>query len=269
MVAHPLTAPATWQLSMGAGHAKVLRHAGIALWLLSTAVLLVWAFALLNEAVVWGLDAVYVVSACTLTMLWLAAAWQIWRRWHVAATPLTLAWTGLPQVPASSKHGRYPAADGISEGFRILQWRAPVHVQVMLDLPAWMLLRLRPMPSVVTGQQVDSAWVWLDMRSRSAAASTTMHQLRTLLRLPPRMIMLADMTVCYRGQHDEAVAPVASWAIKFKSGPKLRRPVTLRNAVRRSAQAASQADSHFPPTQVLIDGWTSRDTAACDHEVRS
>lgn len=263
MAVHPLTTPATWQLSAGGGLAESPRRMAMALWLFSALAVLVWASALIAEATIWDIDAVVVMLALVLPVVWLAAAWRTWCCWREAVTPLTLEWTGLP--PTASRRVPDPA----SVGFRVTQWQAPVQVQMMLDLQTWILLRVQSCQLGESGESARASWVWLDTRGRPEGDIAALHQLRTLLVLPQRMRTLAaDKAAGLTVRNNVAAIPMASWAIKFNSGSKLPRPVTPRRTVRRPAHAASKADSLFPPTHVM-DGWTSSDTAACDHEVRS
>lgn len=263
MATHPLTTPASWQLYAGGEHADALRLPAMALWLVSAVTLMVWASALVYEASVWGLGAMALALGLTLVAIWLMAAWRTWRRWHGLSTALTLEWTGLPPNPSKR------ASDPASVGFRVSQWQAPVHVQMVLDLQSWVLLRVQAISADGVDDASRLAWVWLDMRRLPGCDAAALHQLRTLLLLPQRMRCLAaDKSVGLTGRNTVAPIPMASWETKFKSGSKLSRPVTPGRTARRSARAASKADSLFPPTHVM-DGWTSRDALSCDHEVRS
>jgi len=263
MTTHPLTTTASWQLSAGGRQAGVLRLPVMALWLASAITLMVWASALITEASIWSLGGPAVTLALALFITWMLAAWRTWRRWHETSTALTLEWTGLP----ANQSKRAP--DPASVGFRVRQWQAPAHVQMVLDLQSWVLLRVQAISADEVEDASGLAWVWLDMRRCPGCDAAALHQLRTLLLLPQRMRSLAaHKSVGLTGRNTVVPIPMASWETKFKPGSMLSRPVNPGRAARRSARAASKADSLFPPTHVM-DGWTSHDSLSCDHKVRS
>lgn len=265
MSSHPLTTRAFWRLSSGSSMGGLPCYVGAAIWLLGSCMLLAWLAALGEQARVWGLSAVFIMLVAALAVAWFVAAWVVWSRWRTSASPLTLEWTGLPMAAPSPGRDRTPLAIG----FRVMPWRVAVRADVMLDLQRWMLLRLRACAPADAALFQPAAWAWLDMRAEADGGQAAMHQLRTLLYLPPTLRNpQADMPVSAWGQNAEQPEPMASWATTFNPGSMLLRSVFSRGGRGRAASTASRADAFFPPTQILLDERGERALAGRDDEVQ-
>jgi hypothetical protein len=242
MSLHPLMSKAAWQLMPGASQALPVRRAGMALFLLSGVMLLAWLGALVHEAWVWGVHPAVMCMAVLLALGWCHVVWLTWQRWRAPQAGLTLLWTGPIERPrARSSLDQEPA----SGGFRVRQWDADVLPQVAFDFQRWMLLRLST-PSAKS----NDVWVWLDL----GQAPASMHQLRTLLYLPPSMISLeVKRPPELAGQQQRQSQPMASWANLFNLGIKLRSVVALLRGIRQHPSLDRDGDTLFPPTQLLQD----------------
>ncbi len=247
MVSHPLMKPAAWRLVPGAGAIVLVRQAGGAFWLVGGLVMLLWLGGLLHEALVWGMSPLLLLSGVSVALGWSWLAWSSWRSWRQEQPPLTLLWTG-------------GGAEGVPQGFRVAQWGAFARVELVFDLQNWMLLR-------VTQQGQGSrrqAWIWLDASKAqqpdgAAALGASMHQLRTLLHMPPNMqAMTGGRSPSHGGVRGRGTPKVASWAHLFKSGIKLRSSAPLSRMSSTQSPAVSGSvfrglDSSFPSTLVMRD----------------
>lgn len=275
---HPLMRPAAWALWTGASGMPAVRRAGALFWLTGSVALATWLLGLVHEALVWGVPAPLWLSGLAVAVGWAWLAWSTWSAWCADQKRLTLLWTG-------------PVAQG-QGGFRVVQWQAPVHVEVLLDLQRWMLLRVsaagpssspssNPAPS-----SLRQAWLWLQQphdaelapagRHEQRPSATSLHQLRSLLQLPTHLTMAlpspADAAPTLAGQVKAPLdggtarlpaSAMASWLHSIKSGFKLR---ALPYSPRMSASDVAHdmanerlqprhaaRESSFPSTVVMRD----------------
>lgn len=250
MAAHPLNRPASWQLSVGAPDARWVRWAVGGLWLMGGAVSVAWLMALTDDALAGHVDLLYLLLAWPAVAAWLYLAWRIWVRWMAGATPLTLQWHGpvVRDSDTGSAHG----------GFHLAEWHAPVRVRAVLSWQGWMLLSLS---RAHHHAKSDLTYAWLDAREHGPTSADlfrnrSLHQLRTLLHLPPAMTTQdggADAAARLQGM--PASAPVASWAHSINPGVLLRRLAFLSRAGRPSSANAtpSRMDTAFPATTVMAE----------------
>jgi hypothetical protein len=281
MAMHPLMKPAAWGLWTGASGMPSVRRAGAVFWLLGSVALATWLAGLLHEALVWGVPTLLLLSGLAVAIGWAWLAWSTWSAWCADLKRLTLLWTG-PASPRNPQGGGQPGQGG----FRVLQWQAPVRVEVILDLQRWMLLRVTAVqPSAnMPASAPRQAWLWLHQPQRPEAGSEaagarqeggsacTLHQLRCLLHLPEHLTM-ARQPMPPRATNKNALASrgkapldggagrlparaMASWLHSIKSGFTLRATPHLPRPPAAQAHAplhAAARESSFPPTVVMRD----------------
>lgn len=253
MAAHPLTRPASWTLTVGAPGMPLIRWAGSLLWGAGALTGVAWLGALGQDAVDGHLHAAWFLLAAPAMLAWFVMAWRIWRRWFFRSEALTLQWQG--PVNREQAHGGLP--DGVQGGFCVREWQGPARVRLVLSFQGWLLLNLQ-------GPDEGSRPVhaWLDAREAPASdlAESTMrnrslHQLRTLLHLPPAMTTQErDPRIRAPSQGRAGRKPVASWATTDHPGAMLHRLASLFRAGRRPGIAASsRLDTAFPATTVMAE----------------
>ena len=254
MAAHPLTRPSSWTLTVGAPGMPLIRWAGTLLWAAGALTGAAWLFALGQDAVNGQVHAAWFLLAAPTMLTWLILAWRVWRRWFSRAYPLTLQWRG----PVS----RDPAQGHPPGGFCIEEWRAPVRVRMVLSFQGWLMLSLQGLD-----EGVLPVHAWLDAREAESspfaeaaeAAEVTvrnrsLHQLRTLLHLPPSMTTQErDAGTVSQAPGGVAREPVASWATTYHPGAMLHRLASLFRAGRRPGIASSRLDTVFPATTVMAE----------------
>lgn len=250
MADHPLMKPSSWALWSGPGGAAGISRAAAAFWVSGGLMTLAWTVGLLHEAFVWGLSPLLCVAGLSVALGWCWLAWSTWTAWRASRPPLTLLWTGpVRDLPVSDAD--QPVQTG---GFRVLQWDAPVQVEVLMDLQRWMLLRLRTLGA---GAPRREAWLWLHAQPPGATRveRDALHQLRTLLYLPSSMTMSAVLSPRRGVSLSGLMQAMASWAQPFKTGSKLRStahpgaraPVSLTP----SSRVRVGRESAFPSTLIL------------------
>lgn len=238
MAMHPLMKPASWAVWSGSGGIPTVQRAAAIFWLAGTAMLAAWLVGLWHEALVWGASPLLLISGLSVALVWCWLAWSTWSAWREDRAQLTLIWTG-PVREAQDEAGVGPIRMG---GFRLAQWDAAVGVEVLLDLQQWMLLRV-----TAHGAAPRQSWLWLEATPRGP-----LHQLRTLVYLPAHLTQATGESAGREGRSaPRLLRAVASWAYSFKSGPKLRPPVTSLRASQGASTLSLASESAFPPTLVM------------------
>lgn len=265
MATHPLTRPASWPLKVGAASVPSIKWLGGALWVVAASLALVWLTGLIQDAFAGQLAAWVGAVGMLAVVAWFLLAWQVVRQWLTHADTLTLTWQGPVVAADPARRGRE-----VSEGgFHVSEWQAAVQVRVVLDWQRWMLLRLRTGPAADAAQgAVREAFCWLavpepidgvieraDNRAGALRALTavSLHQLRSLLYLPPDWItQKGGQPSSSAGQTRHTSKLVASWAALAPSGSQLH-PAATSLSRRQLRLAHRAADTLFPPTELLLD----------------
>jgi len=248
---HPLIRPAAWRLKMGAASAPAIKWAGGALWAVAALMALTWLIGLIQDAFVGQLAAWVGALGSLAVIAWFALAWQALRRWFTQADALTLTWHGPVRAADPARRGREKAEGG----FHVTEWQLPVQVRVVLDWQRWILLRLR---TVQTDGDSREAFCWLTMPAQIdgsvAHTDVSLHQLRSLLYLPPAWITQGGaQPSSSAGQARHQPKPVASWVALVPSGSKLRSSAKPLSHSQKSSLASREMDTLFPPTELLED----------------
>jgi len=253
MSAHPLTEPAAWSLSLGAASVPVIRWVGGALWASAALMALIWLAGLMQDAFAGQLPA-WVGAAATLAVLaWFVMTWQGIKRWFIQSDGLTLSWQGPVQAADPMRRGREVAQGG----FHVTEWQSAVQVHVMLDWQRWMLLRVRSLSKRHARREVF-CWLSLPLSPDETGASGghSLHQLRSLLYLPPTWIAQAEAQAPSSAEDAPHMAKaVASCAAPVNSGLLLPRTLPSSPPAQRSSSGLREVDTLFPPTELLDDAW--------------
>jgi hypothetical protein len=253
MTSHPLTRPAAWRLRLGAASVPLIKWAGGALWACAALLALSWLAGLVQDAFAGQLPA-WVGAAATLAVIaWFVMAWQVIKQWFIQSDSVTLSWQGPVQAADPTRRG-HDVAQG---GFHVVEWHSAVQVRVVLDWQHWMLLRIRPLD---TRHDRPEIFCWMGMPQTpdemNESGSTLLHQLRSLLYLPPAWIAQAgDQPASSAGQAPLLTMAVASCAAPVKSGLPLSRTLLHSSLAQRSSSDFCEADTLFPPTELLDDAW--------------
>lgn len=227
----PVLKPAWWRLSLGAADFPWLNRLGMALLVLSVAVLLSWCAALWLGA--WrhrsfGWSEPLALCLCA----WgLRHAWRLWCGCRAPLADVTLRWTGpVHAAPAGAAAG----------GWRVDEWGdQPVNVSMVWDLQRFMLLCLHS-----AGANPHKDWVWLqDRPDGSGVSGCGVHRLRTLLLLPRSMTETTDVG---RSRH------VGVMASSMRVSPT--RSASRTNQRGSPASNPLCVEDDFPATEIL-DGW--------------
>lgn len=238
MASNPLMRHASWAIWSGSGGIPTVRRAAAAFWLAGAAMLLAWVFGLWHEAVIWGSSPLLLVSGMSVAAVWCWLAWSTWSAWRADRAQLTLIWMGPVREGLADAAG----AVALTGGFRLAQWDAAVKVEVMLDLQRWMLLRV-----TATSGAPRQSWLWLETSPRGP-----LHQLRTLVYLPPSLTVNSQPVAAYPGDVRGGLRhAVASWAHSFNSGSKLRSPVTKPSMAQSRRPRSLSSESAFPSTLAM------------------
>ena len=272
MSTHPLTRPASWTLTVGAPDMPFVRWAGAALWASGGIMGGVWLVGLTDDVLEGYAPTAYLLVAWPAVLAWLVFAWRIWRRWSGETMPLTLEWAG-PVATDRPERGDRGHREGcrLAGGFHVREWHGPVRVRLVMSWQGWLLL------SLVRASDVEGeapTYAWLDARGCDTPESTSrnrsLHQLRTLLHLPPAMTTQEGDPGRSAGRvPSRRHEPVASWGHSPKPGSSLQRLFrTLR--VQRSAGPAApgRVDTAFPATTVMAEHRRAGSTARARGEGR-
>lgn len=201
MALPPLFAPVTWRLQPGAARAPMVRLLG-AILLLALALLCgAWLLALGLDVARGGRSVWVLLAAGPVAWLWWRLFRQGWSRWHVAASPLSLTWSGEVRDEPPAGGWRLGGPTG-----------APAEVRCLFDAQGWLLCQIRSVGEGASSPAVH--WCWID-----AQACPDVHRLRTLMALPPRL------TTVLGGKPDVRAPAMASWTLRRQPpGIALRGP---------------------------------------------
>jgi hypothetical protein len=175
---------ASWRLPAGAADVPALRVAGLALLLATQALNVVFAWAVVSEAITCGGP----YWPCFLLIL--AAGCLSWQGWRLAqsliwpGSPLTLAWDGaLPRLPALGATVTQYAGPQLRGGWHVVDWNQAVQVDLVWDMQGWLLLKVATLPGVLP-HRTRWSWVAGTVCSASAGFASAPLRLRALLYLP-------------------------------------------------------------------------------------